>query len=485
VNHKQRNRSSTAAEGNQTSDDQPNLEVVDGGQDDRGALDFAIDPGPEFEHLTDVGNAARLVDRHGSRLRWVHGPGWMKWNGTVWVVDPLEPHRSQIDTIRHYRKTEGGLLEPWLKDSEDRSRINAAVELAKPFVPLDVDALDADPWLLNVRNGTLDLHSGELQPHRAENLLTRLADVDYQPNTSCPTFDAFVDRIFVGDRDLIGYVQRALGYSVIGTTSEQKLFVCTGSGSNGKSTLLELIRDILGTYARAIPASSLLHAKGHNPRYELASLPGVRFVTAVESDVDKRLAEGLVKSITGSDTISARQIYNAPFTFRPQLTLWLATNHLPHIEGTDHAIWRRLKVIPFDVTIPDDEQDQGLPMKLLAEAPGVLAWLVEGCRAYNTDGLGEPEAVTAAVTSFRESQDTVGQWITDRIELGEGAWTSTKELVDSYNQWADANAMDGITGVALGKKLADHGPTPKKQYGKRGWTGIRVLPLTARGDASV
>lgn len=446
-----------------------------------GVLGLVADPVPEMSHSTDLGNAARLAWRVRGSLRWCDGRGWLLYANGVWRPDPHAPRRKHVETIREYRELDPS-LKKWLKESENVARIKAAVELAKQYLPLDQDALDGDPWALNAANGTIDLHTGTLGPHLPEDLITRIAAVGYEPAAAAPKFRRFLKVIFNDDEDLIGYVQRVVGYMLLGGTDEQVMFIGYGSGSNGKTVLLEVLHDLLGGYARKLPVESLMKKKSGGIPNDLARLPGVRLVTAVESDVDRALAEGLVKSITGSDTITARYLYKEFFDFRPQFTICLATNHLPQISGTDHGIWRRIKVIPFNVTIPDDEQDKDLPMKLRAELPGILAWAVEGCLKYQAEGLGEPTAVTDAVTAYRTSQDPVGQWIDDAAVLDEAGWTPSKDLADSYNGWAAANGYEEMTAVALGQRLRERGLVDRRgrQGGsrRRGWEGIALRGWT-------
>jgi putative DNA primase/helicase len=441
-----------------------------------GRLGLAADPRFEMGHLTDLGNAARIANECWAVLRWCEGRGWLHYQGGVWRRDKSAPRRYTVEMIRFYRELIPEFYSDWMMTSEGVARIKAAVELAKQYIPLDQEALDRDPWVLNVANGTIDLHAGTLGTHRAEDLITRIAPVGYDPKASAPTFERFLDVIFGDDEDLIRYVQRVVGYVLLGGTAEQVLFVAYGSGSNGKTVLLEVLHDVLGSYAAKLLVESLMKRPAGGIPNDLARLPGVRLVTAVESDVDRNLAEGLVKGITGSDTILARFLYGEFFEFRPQFTIWLATNHLPRISGTDHGIWRRIKVIPFNVTIPDGQQDKDLPMKLRAELPGILAWAVEGCLMYQAEGLGEPGAVTDAVAAYRTSQDPVGLWIDDAAVLDDDAWTPSKDLSDSFNAWAAVNGYEELAARTLGHRLRERGLVDRRgmQGGKRyrGWDGI-------------
>jgi len=267
------------------------------------------------------------------------------------------------------------------------------------------DAFDQNPMLLNVLNGTFELKTGELRPHDQRDRITKICPVEYREDALCPTWLAFLDRIFNGNADLIGFVQRAIGYSLTGSTQEQCFLLLWGEGSNGKSTMLELLRDVLGDYADNASTDALMVSSGRGTENDIAKLKGARLVTASESGEGRRLDEERVKRLTGGDTISARFLYREWFEYRPQFKLWLAVNNRPEVRGTDHAIWRRVRLIPFEVVIPDDDQDKELPAKLRAEAPGILRWAVEGCLAWQKEKLNPPKAITSATTEYRSEQN--------------------------------------------------------------------------------
>jgi putative DNA primase/helicase len=345
-------------------------------------------------HLTDLGNARMFVARHGQNLRYVpHWGKWLVWDERRWAVDETRA------VERHAKETVLAMHAGWslVKDDDQRrkllqhalrsqaeARLNAMVGLARSEsgIPIRLDSLDADPWLLNVQNGTLHLCIGELRPHRREDLMTKLAPVSYDPQASYPTWEVFLHRIFGGDAALIRFVQKAVGYSLTGSTQEQCLFMLYGTGANGKSTFLNAVNRMLGEYASHTPTETLLINRSNGVRNDLARLQGARFVTAVEAEGRRQLAEAQVKQLTGGDKITARYLYQEHFEFYATFKLWLAVNHKLTIQGTDHAIWRRIRLIPFTVTIPEPERDKGLEEKLRAELPGILRWAVEGCLAW-------------------------------------------------------------------------------------------------------
>ena len=312
--------------------------------------------------------------------RWVADNG-LHINGVAYQVsrDILEesrnerlPTKTSDELLRHARK------------SSSKGGIRAMIDVAKwlPDVTVSVGLFDRDPMLLNCSNGTLDLRNGEIRGHDPPDLITKMVPVAYDPQATCPVWEAFVDRTMESDRSKIEFLQRALGYSLTGITSEQCLFVLHGSGANGKSTLMETIRELLADYAMHTTTSSLLQSKSSPIRNDLARLNGARCVSAVEIGMGRRLDEALVKQLTGGDQVTARYLYNEYFEYKPTFKLFIAANHKPDIRGVDHGIWRRIHLIPFNVTIASDDIDRDLPSKLRAELPGILAWAVRGCRQW-------------------------------------------------------------------------------------------------------
>ena len=270
------------------------------------------------------------------------------------------------------------------------------------------DALDTDPWLLNVENGTLDLRTGQLHRHRPDDLITKVAPVHYDPEAVCPTWDMFLKRIMAGDEALVHYLQKIFGYSLTGVAREQCIFLAYGGGANGKSTAITAVTSVIGAYAQHTPTETLLVKRNDGIPNDVARLHGARLVTAAEAECHRRLAEALVKQLTGGDKIAARFLHGEWFEFTPGFKVVLAVNHKPAIQGTDHAIWRRIRLIPFTVTIPAKEQNKTLSEKLHAGNAGILRWAVDGCLAWQQDGLDPPSAVSEATAAYRDEMDTVG-----------------------------------------------------------------------------
>ncbi|MCZ6625864.1 MAG: phage/plasmid primase, P4 family, partial [Deltaproteobacteria bacterium] len=352
-------------------------------------------------NLTDFGNAERLIRLYGEDMRFCSQLGWLAWDDRRWAKDKTgQIERWAKATVRSiYNEAahcEDEALRKALashaKSSEAERKIKAAISLAKsePGIPLRAKDLDRDSWLLNVMNGTLDLRTGGLRPHRQEDLITKLAPGHYDPTATCPTWDSFLDRIFDGNKGIITFLQRAVGYGLTGDVSEQVLFLLYGTGANGKSTFLNAIREALGEYAKQAAPDLLVAKRGVSHPTEIADIVGCRFLTSIEVEDGRRLAEALVKQITGGDPIKGRFMNKDFFEFMPTHKIFMAVNHKPVIRGTDSAIWRRIRLVPFTVTFPEDEQDKKLPEKLKAELPGIFNWTVQGCLAWQREGLGIP-----------------------------------------------------------------------------------------------
>lgn len=442
-------------------------------------------------HATDLGNAKRLVERHGADLRYCQARNsWLVWDGRRWAWDESgETERRAKETVLSWyaeaaelpAKERKQLISHAMK-CEAASRLEAMIKLARTEVgvPVAMGDLDRDPWALNCLNGTLDLRTGELRPHNPSDLMTRLVPVDYDALEDCPTFLAFLHQILAGKSDLIQFLQRAIGYSLTGLTVERCMFILWGGGKNGKSTLLDTVLELLADHAARTNTDTLM-AK-HHPGIpnDIAALKGMRFVFASEGEEGQRLAESKVKDITGGDTISARFMRGEWFSFRPEFKLWLGTNHRPAIRGTDDAIWDRIKLVPFTVRIPPEEQDKSLKGKLLTEAPGILAWAVEGCLAWQRDGLGEPAEIADATKQYRSSEDVIGRFLGERCEFHDTANVTKKALYGAYKSWCEEQSEEYVTQKAFGMRINEMGLDEAREYvGKdraRIWIGIALLP---------
>lgn len=443
-------------------------------------------------HLTDMGNAKRLVAQHGQDLRYCYlWKKWLVWDGICWQQDVsgAVERRAKQTTIAIYKEAATATDEDQRKNtakhairSESASRIEAMVKLSRsePDIPIQPDNLDTDPWLLNVQNGTLDLRTGILRPHRREDLVTMLAPIVFDPSARCPQWEAFLHRIMDGKITLVGFLQRAVGYALTGSIREQVLFLLYGIGSNGKSTFLAPIRILLGDYAQQAEFASFLVRDHDKPRNDLAALRGARFVCASEASSDRRLDEVIIKQVTGGDRIRVRRLYEEAFEFTPQFKLFLATNHKPIIRGTDYAIWRRILQIPFEVRIPEAERDKELFEKLLKELPGILNWALEGCRLWQERGLEIPDVVRTATAEYREEMDILGGFLGDCCILASSTTVTSRTLYNVYEQWCEANGEHPLGKNAFGTRLAERG-LGKIRMGTsqaRGWSGIGLKTVS-------
>ncbi|GAF75138.1 unnamed protein product, partial [marine sediment metagenome] len=374
--------------------------------------------------------------------RWaIHADSWMHWSGKAWKQAPEEyVVKEASDLLRGeylaqlaktVDKDEINRLARAIRESCTRNKVLAALAFLRgwPKVLTRAEEWDSEPWVLNCTNGTLDLRGDELLPHLSEDLITKLVPVDYRPEATCPTWDYVQSHIAANDEALVAFKRRAFGYGITGDTSEQCLFIHYGTGANGKSTELTAIQDTLGgDYAQHMPTETVLTKRQASIPNDVARLKGARFVTAIEAEAGRRLAEALVKQLTGGDRVTARLLYSEYFEFTPTHKLYLAVNHKPVIRGTDHAIWRRIRLIPYDVTIPDEDQDKHLSDRLAAEREGILAWLVRGCLEWQRDGLGMPDAVRKATASYRSEMDVLGEFIADCCVIGTRYETTAKKL---------------------------------------------------------
>jgi putative DNA primase/helicase len=444
--------------------------------------------------ITDLANARRLVAAHGEDLRYAPELGmWLAWNGRRWAEDATgEASRRAKDVVDALRSlvlsagtdsaAQRKLLSGWQR-SQQSSRIEGMLRLAatEPGVPVLAGALDADPWLLNVADGTVELTTGMRRDHRRDDLITKLAPVDYEGADHAPTFHQFLNRV-LPDPDVRTFVQRALGSSLTADVGDQVLFIANGPGANGKSTLLNLIRRILGGYAVQLPPELLMASKHDAHPTGLTDLRGVRFALTIEVEQGRRLAEALVKMLTGGERIRARRMRQDFFEFSPTHKIWLACNHLPLVHGADDGIWRRILVVPFNVTIPEHERDGNLPEKLWAERTGILIWLLDGCLAWHEHGLMPPASVVGASNRYRTEQDHLGGFLEACCTINEHARADAKVLRTRYEKWCAEAGDEPITKAAFGRELADRGYPSSRDRRSRLGLGMSDTPQLNSGN---
>jgi len=440
--------------------------------------------------LTELGLARRMVAGFDGRVR--HSPelrSWLVWDGTRYAEDVtgevVRQAKATVDQLHEEaltsdRKQE--VVRAWLR-FQSASHIRAIVDLAEtePGVPVTVGQMDADPWALNVANGVVDLRTGELRPHDPGELHTKLVPIQYDGAAEAPIWGRFLGDVFDDDRTLMDFIKRFAGYSLTGDVREQLLIFAHGSGANGKTTLLGTLRRLAGDYGIQIDPTMLSVGQHEQHPTGLTDLRGARLVTTIETEANRRLAEALVKMLTGGDPIRARRMRADYFEFSPTHHMWLAGNHLPSIRGTDSGIWRRIALVPFDVTFEGDRQDPELSEKLAAEAPGILAWAIEGCLEWQEGGLRVPERVKVATAVYRSSQDHVGRFIADCCLIGDDLYVLARDLRTHYEAWCTGQGERSWSAKALGADLTNRGFESVQRGANRARTWLGFA-LTADGE---
>lgn len=445
---------------------------------------------------SDAGNAELFAARYGECVRFDHKRSrWLIWkeNRNRWQVDNRQEVRHLAKkAARHRKKIAAGISDPneatrefgWALQSENRNRVDAALELAKSEPPIsdDGEGWDADLLSLGVANGVVDLRTGDFRCAKPEDRVTKHLPVRFDAGAKCPRFERFLDEIFGSDVELIEYVRKAIGYTLTGSVQEQCLFACFGRGRNGKSTLLEIIFYIAGDYGIDLPFS-VLEAKNYGSAPgEGVNLPGARFAKVVEVREGRRLDEARVKSWTGGDTITVRPLYRNSFSFQPTHKLWLAFNHKPEISDDSNAMWRRVRLIPFTRTFNSHEADKSLLEELKREAPGILNWAIAGCLAWQKDGLQPPKAVEDATSEYETESDPLAPFFEDCCEMGDTFKVNKALLYAAYQVWCTTNKEKPFSRKAFVHKVKSRGFADGRNRTTRYWIGVR-LRADDTGDA--
>lgn len=470
-------------------------------------VDSDAPPDSERYRLTEIGNGQRFARMHGGRLRYVHSQGWLIWDGKRWasvargdqdaaakaVVAELyaevaalaqrAAHAVSADSSLTDAATRAGGLASALLDharkSSKASAIAAMIKLAQSEEPIAAapQDFDRDPFVLNVANGTLDLRTGKLRPHRQSDMITKLAPVTYDPDAPAKRWEAFLSRV-LPDPELLAWLQRYSGYALTGNVGEQALAFCHGGGSNGKNVYLDTVAGVMGDYAITAAPDLLLSKKGEAHPTEQADLDGARLVVCSEIDEGRAWNEALIKRITGDRTIKARKMKRDFYQFQATHKLIVAANSKPKMRGTDNGIWRRMNLVPFGVTIPAAERIRDFDQLLLAEeAPGILAWLVRGCLAWQREGLGKAAAITEATAEYRKEQDVLGKWIEEECTLLDpDAFTQTAHLYVRFAAWCQRAGRHPWSRDAMRDGLAArHRISADRTKNARGFRGIGLL----------
>lgn len=444
--------------------------------------------------LTDVGNAERFAAMFKDQVKYCAiYKKWFIWNGKRWEQDDtgkiityaIECVRNIIhdaDLLPEGDKRKS-LIQHSLK-SESSGKLKALLEIASgmPAITVRSEDLDQKPWLLNCQNGTIDLRTGKLKPHDPKDYITRICAAAYKPDCAIPLWTQLMEKITGGDKEYIRYIQKALGYALTGDISEQAIFILYGTGSNGKSTMLNIFAALLNGYAQSTSSDTFMQKKNESVNNDIARLKGARFVSAIEMEEGKRMAESLIKSMTGGDKLVTRFLYGEFFEYVPQFKVFLAVNHKPDIRDTTNSIWRRIKIMEFNNTFTEQERDKNFPTKIMAkELPGILAWAVQGCLDWQQNGINAPDIVEAATRAYKEEMDSFSHFFNECCVVREGARVSNKMLRAKYDEWCAENGERGLTQRPFSRKLRERGYDTRNSSptGTAEWHGF-----TLRGEAA-
>ena len=418
--------------------------------------------------LTELGNAERIAFEYGHVIKYVSDMGWLIWDGKRWKIDTKkEIERITNKVLRGLYKSEDEMETKWARMCERRNiRMNSIKDLM-PLVPGEREEFDRHKYLFNVTNGIVDLKTGKLQLHDRNLNLTKITNVDFNENAKCPEWMNFLDSIFQGDKELIEYMQRLIGYSMTGEITEQIMVFLIGGGSNGKSTFINIIKDLMGEYGKQAKSDTFIKKKETGANNDIARLVGARFVSAIESEDGEVLSEAFVKQITGGEPVLARFLRQEYFEFIPEFKVFFTTNHKPVIKGTDEGIWRRIKLVPFNLQLPKHKRDLKLSEKLSLEMPGILNWAIEGCLKWQKHGLDEPGKVSKATGDYKEEMDIIGPFLFERCYIDVAQKISAKELYEVYSNWCYQNGEFALKNRAFYRVLETQGFKKERGAGNK------------------
>ncbi len=438
---------------------------------------------------SDLFNAKMMIGEYGSKIRFCAAwKRWLIWDGRRWRGDDGNIiYQMAIDTIkRMYSKAlenktgdETLAMMEHAGRSESARKIEAMIRVAGWNRELNImpDDLDRHPFIFNCKNGMIDLETGRLYPHEKKRMITKVSMIAYEAEEKCPVWKKFLKDIFGRNRELINFIQRVLGWALTGDNSSQAMFILYGNGANGKSTFINTIMKLMGDYAASTPTETFMQKKGDQASNDIARLKGIRFVSAMEAEYGGKLAEAVIKRLTGNDVISARFLYGEFFDFLPTFKIFMATNHKPKIGGMDNAIWRRIRLVPFEVSFPEDKQDRKLSEKLENELPGILAWIVEGTLKWMKEGLGNTPAVLAATTEYRFEMSAIETFLAEECIREENTMVKSQELYNAYKKWCEETNERIMSSRCFGMRLGETGLDKVRISKGYHWLGIGLKEL--------
>lgn len=453
-------------------------------------MEDAVKPAKKDKRYSydDTGNAERLKDLFGENIRFNYTSNtWMYYDGKRWRYDDTGRMKILADKVVDNMKNEKLFLADGVdqedmekyryrhwKDSRNHNKKVNMMKECEHLLPVTNETFDNDFDLFNVQNGFVDLKAGKLNDHERKNYFTKISNVEYTDKADCPKWDEFLNDIFLGNQELVRFIQRAVGYSLSGHTSEQVLFVLYGNGRNGKSVFLDILNEVFGNYSTNIQPQAIMASKNQSDASpEIAKLDGARLVTTTEPNEGERFDEGLLKQLTGGDRVSARKLYENEFEFTPQFKLWMATNHKPYVRGRDEGIWRRFIIIPFDKQIPLHEIDRDLTKKLKRELPAIMRWCVDGFLEWQRIGLSEPAIIKEQRDEYRVEMDSIAMFVEECCEVNPLQKVKASELFNAYDNWAKENHQHIMSSTKFGREMAKRYER-KKYQGNRFYYGINI-----------
>ncbi len=440
-------------------------------------------------HCTDMGNAQSMAKRYGDVVRFVaETAGWLLWSGTYWVpVTSFDIVMLAKDVVTALyldaqKMVDGPVKSALLKHalkSESEKSITSMIELFKsePGIAISVRELDNSGDIFPAKNGPVDLKTGVLLEPQREMYITKVAGVTYDASATCPLWNKFLLQVMGNQQDVVTFLKRAIGYSLTGSMGEQCLFFAYGYGANGKSTFLNVMRALFGELGMQMSSDTLMDRKNRasSASGDIARLMGARFAAVSEIEDGRQLSESLVKSLTGGDPIMARYMYKDFFEFIPVFKVWIAANHKPTIRGTDEAIWRRLRFIPFETFITPEDRDPQLELKLRGELPGILNWAIEGCMEWRKERLPIPDAIRKATDAYRSEMDVIGSWISENCVQAPGLVMNFDEAYRDFAPWCQENFNFAFSKKKVGMLLTERGLQKSTKDGKRVYVGVAMV----------